>query len=272
LFRADFVTAEINSMMEGGLGLMLLLHGLYRFFPNLHQISNLRKPLFIKVASRLLQYAAIAYRSFSLRLVSFPLLAYLRLRLRLSPSHYPILHSSPYNFEAVYALVSSRILFRRFPSEILLVGQAEKLDAIRVLIHYEEYRRYLGIQDFCGYVRVEKIGAADDELSILDALRAECVRTQPKLILLGIGSAKFYVLPRIRAFSDAVVIDVGAGIDALAGVISQDRPYFADWINFTSEEIDYDAMNLMDEANPNRKNKKYQKVALEKTARDFLSS
>jgi len=149
-----------------------------------------------------------------------------------------------------------------FPSEILLVGQTQKLVAIQELVKHKQYRQYLGINNFCGYVGVEKIGAADDEEVILKDLQAECKKTNPKLILIGIGSAKLYVLPRIRSFSDATVIDIGAGIDALAGVISQDRPYFADWINFKSSSIQYSAMDLMDASNPARDAEKYRKVQL----------
>jgi hypothetical protein len=72
------------------------------------------------------------------------------------------------------------------------------------------------------------------------------------------------LIPRIRYFSDAVVIDIGAGIDALAGVISQDRPYFADWINFKSNNIDYTSMDIMDLKNPERDSGKYKKVLLDK--------
>jgi hypothetical protein len=144
-----------------------------------------------------------------------------------------------------------------------LVGQNEKMEAIKILMQYKRYREYLGIESFCGYVGVEKIGAADNEESIVSAVRDECKKTCPKLILLGIGSAKLYVLPRIRFFSDAIVIDVGAGIDALAGVISQDRPYFADWINFKSKRINYNSMNMMDEGNPLKDSDKYQQILLD---------
>lgn len=268
LFRADVVTAEIGTMMEGGLRLMLLLEWLYRWMPDLHRSTWWRPSLFLKVVNRLLQVFAKAFRSYALRLLTFPLLAYLRHRLRLTPAQYPILRPLPYTIEAVYALVASRILFRLFPSEILLVGQKQKLDAIQELVKYEAYRRYLGIEGFCGYVGVEKIGAADNEETILTALRVECERSQPKLILLGIGSAKLYVLPRIRSFSDAVVVDVGAGIDALAGVISHDRPYFADWVNFKSDAIDYASMDMMDATNPRRDADKYRKVVLAAADRD----
>ena len=150
-----------------------------------------------------------------------------------------------------------------FPEDIFLVGQQQKIDAIKVLAEYEKYRHYLGIHRFCGYVGVPAIGAADDEDTILQTIRDECNRVQPKVILLGIGSSKLYVLPRIQEFSDAVVIDVGAGIDALAGVISQDRPYFADWVNFKSSRVNYASMNMMDAHNPKRDSEKYKKVVLD---------
>lgn len=260
LFRADYVTAEISSMMDGGLRLMLFLEGVYRVFPNFHSTALWRNPLFLSVINRFLQMVAKAFRWLTVRLLMFPFLAHLRYRLRLMPAQFPILRPLPFSFEAVYSLVASRIIFRMFPSEILLVGQTQKLAAIKELVKYEPYRQYLGIDNFCGYVGVEKIGAADNEESILQALQVECKKSNPKLILIGIGSAKLYVLPRIRNFSDAVVIDIGAGMDALAGVISQDRPYFADWINFVSDSIEYGEMDLMDANNPDRDDPKYRKV------------
>ena len=52
-------------------------------------------------------------------------------------------------------------------------------------------------------------------------------------ILIGIGSLKITLLPLLKDI-DKIFIDVGAGIDALAGVISNDRPFLKDGliINF----------------------------------------
>jgi UDP-N-acetyl-D-mannosaminuronic acid transferase (WecB/TagA/CpsF family) len=147
-------------------------------------------------------------------------------------------------------------------NEILLVGQEEKINAIKLLLNHQKYRDYLGISGFSGFVGIPKIGAADYEDQILKDIEEAEKLSSPKVILVGMGSAKLYVIPRIRFFSDAVVIDVGAGIDALAGVISQNRPYFADWINFKSNNIDYLNMDLMDLKNPERESDKYNKVIL----------
>ena len=150
-----------------------------------------------------------------------------------------------------------------FVSDILIVGQQEKVAAINILSGYKQYRDYLGIESFCGYVGVPKIGAADNESLIISNIKDECKQKNPKVILLGIGSSKLYVLPRIQEFSNAIVIDIGAGIDALAGVVSQGRPYFSDWVNYKSNKIDYDSMNMMDHNNPNMDNDKFIKIWLD---------
>ena len=75
--------------------------------------------------------------------------------------------------------------------------------------------------------------------------------------------AKLYIIPRIKEFTNAIVIDVGVGVDALAGVVSQDRPFFSDWINFKSNKINYSDMDLMsDKNNPERDSNKYKKILL----------
>ena len=40
----------------------------------------------------------------------------------------------------------------------------------------------------------------------------------------------------IRDSTDAVFLDVGASIDALAGIIDIDRPYAGDWTNYQIDE------------------------------------
>jgi hypothetical protein len=263
LFQVDFIAAEIGSMMEGGLRLMLVIQFLSKFL-RLVGLSRFPVSFDFRSSSRLVSSVVVIpaklFKSYLVRLMFYPVLALARHRLRLSSPQFPIIRPFPYSFETVYALVASRLLFKMFPSEILLVGQAEKLAAVEKLVENESYRKYLGIEKFCGYVGVEKVGAADDESLILDAIQLACESSNPKIILLGIGSAKLYVLPRIRHFSNAVVIDVGAGIDALAGVISHDRPYFADWVNFRSRDIDYNSMDLMDLENPNRGASKYRTI------------
>jgi hypothetical protein len=45
---------------------------------------------------------------------------------------------------------------------------------------------------------------------------------------------------------NAVFIDVGCGISALAGLVSNTRPYFDDWINFRLKDFDYSSVDVVD--------------------------
>ena len=53
-----------------------------------------------------------------------------------------------------------------------------------------------------------------------------------KLFLLGVGHVKSGLLSELKKIKNAVFLDIGVGIDALAGVINIKRPYFGLWNNF----------------------------------------
>ena len=42
----------------------------------------------------------------------------------------------------------------------------------------------------------------------------------------------------LKKYTDAVFLDVGSSIDALAGIIDVNRPYFGDWTNYQIDEED----------------------------------
>ena len=42
---------------------------------------------------------------------------------------------------------------------------------------------------------------------------------------------------RLKKYGDAVLLDVGASIDALAGIIDVDRPYAGDWTNYQIDDV-----------------------------------
>ena len=263
IFTVDYVVTEISSMARGGLYISMLLEIFYKFFPNYHQSKISREWKYNRWYYHIIRKSSEWMNIKALRFLLWPLLAFLRYRLKANKVSLPIINAFPYSLEVVYALVSSGLIFKMFPTEIMLVGQLEKLEAIKHLMKHEVYRSYLGVESFCSYVGVKAIGAADNEYEILKSIEKECQIYQPKIILIGIGSAKLNVLPKIKEFSNAVVVDVGAGIDAIAGTISQDRPYFAEWINFRSKDIKYDSMDFMDQNNPNRNSKKYKTFQLD---------
>jgi 2-polyprenyl-3-methyl-5-hydroxy-6-metoxy-1,4-benzoquinol methylase len=264
IYTADIVTTEINYFTNGSLYVSLLLEILYKIFPNFHKSKFQKNWKYNRLFFCVFKFSSKVFSFYLARLIFSPIFYILKKKLNVD-YNFPIFANYPkLNTETVYALVANRLIFKMFPeNEILLVGQEEKINAIKKLLNHKQYRNYLGISSFSGFVGIPKIGAADHEEQILQDIKKAVTLYNPKIILIGAGSSKLYLIPRIRFFSEAVVIDIGAGIDALAGVISQHRPYFANWINFKSNNIDYASMDIMDLKNPERDSGKYKKVLLD---------
>jgi 2-polyprenyl-3-methyl-5-hydroxy-6-metoxy-1,4-benzoquinol methylase len=264
IYRADLVTTEINYFTNGSLYVSLLLEIFYKIFPNFHKSKFQKNWKFNRFFFYIFKFSSEVFSFYLARLIFSPIFYVLKKKLNLNGNFPLIAKYQKINAESVYAIVANRLIFRMFPkNEILLVGQEEKINAVKKLLDHKHYRDYLGISSFSGFVGITKIGAADQENQILKDIRKAVDLYNPKIILVGAGSSKLYLIPKIRYFSDAVAIDIGAGIDALAGVISQDRPYFADWINFKSNLIDYAGMDIMDLKNPERDSDKYKRVLLD---------
>ena len=49
---------------------------------------------------------------------------------------------------------------------------------------------------------------------------------------MGIGHVKSALTHRLTKYANAIFLDVGSSIDALAGIIDIRRPYFGDWTNY----------------------------------------
>ena len=160
--------------------------------------------------------------------------------------------------EGIYALVSSRWIFKNYPKNIAVVGNVEKIHLIKKLSKNQDYLDYLGIEKFVDFIEVPQKGAASD-LNLSHKLKKRIAESNADIFLLGIGSMKIYLLPLLQDINK-VFIDVGCGIDALAGVVSQDRPYFSRWINYQFENKSFDNIDLMDQNNPMRFAKKYSTV------------
>ena len=57
-----------------------------------------------------------------------------------------------------------------------------------------------------------------------------------KIFLMGMGHVKSGLIHRLKKYTDAVFLDVGSSIDAIAGVIDVDRPFFGDWTNYQIDD------------------------------------
>jgi hypothetical protein len=147
---------------------------------------------------------------------------------------------------AIYALVANRDIFRLVNCRrVGVIGPGPKLDIIERLLRYREYRDYLEFAGFDSYVRIPQRGAANDPEKVLQSI-IEHERASPcDVYLVGMGIAKLRILSRIRDTLDAVVIDIGSGLDAIAGIIPKDRPYFGAWVNYKIAGYDYGNVDVL---------------------------
>ena len=65
------------------------------------------------------------------------------------------------------------------------------------------------------------------------------------IFLLGIGHSKSAILHRFKKYTNAVFMDVGAGIDNIAGCINIRRPYAGDWTNYRIKDYDYSNIDYL---------------------------
>jgi hypothetical protein len=61
-----------------------------------------------------------------------------------------------------------------------------------------------------------------------------------------IGISKMAIAWQFKNYKDAVFIDIGCGMSALAGTCGIDRPYFGGWINYRLKNYDYSSVDQMD--------------------------
>ena len=65
------------------------------------------------------------------------------------------------------------------------------------------------------------------------------------IFLLGIGHSKSAILHRFKNHTDSIFMDVGGGIDMIAGSIPIRRPYAGDWVNYRIKDYDYSNIDYL---------------------------
>lgn len=147
--------------------------------------------------------------------------------------------------EFSYGLISNRWLLKQFEGKIGLIGAEPKLRIIESLMLNSEYQDYLGLDKFEDYIYVPQKFACDDLQETCKSVGSQLKNAKSRIFLLGVGHVKSGLLCELPKYHRAVYLDVGSGIDALAGIVDPKRPYFQDWKNFTFknsklyDEIDY---------------------------------
>jgi len=150
-----------------------------------------------------------------------------------------------YPAEYGYGLVANKWFFKEFSGKIGLIGASEKLYLIEELMKYDEYKEYLGLDNFNDYIHFPQKYACDDIDMVEEFVGSQLKESTSDIFLLGIGHSKSAILHRFKKYADAIFMDVGAGIDNIAGCINIGRPYAGDWTNYRIKDYDYSNIDYL---------------------------
>ena len=142
-----------------------------------------------------------------------------------------------YPAEFGYGLVANKWLLKTFAGQIGLIGAGSKLNIIKNLMEAPQYQEYLGLEKFEDYISLPQKFACDDLEATEKMVASQLMKSTSKIFLMGMGHVKSGLIHRLKKYRNAVFLDVGASIDALAGIIDVDRPYAGDWTNYQIDDV-----------------------------------
>ena len=150
-----------------------------------------------------------------------------------------------YPAEYSYGLVGNKWFFETFKGKIGLIGASEKLYLIEELMQHDEYKEYLGLDNFNDYIHFPQKYACDDIDLVEEFVGSQLKESNSDIFLVGVGHSKSAILHRFKKYTNAVFMDVGAGIDMIAGCININRPYAGDWTNYRLNKHDYSKIDYL---------------------------
>ena len=142
-----------------------------------------------------------------------------------------------YPAEFGYGLVANKWLLKTFAGQIGLIGAGLKLNIIKNLMEAPQYQEYLGLEKFEDYISLPQKFACDYLDSTDEMVASQLMKSTSKIFLMGMGHVKSGLIHRLSKYRNAVFLDVGASIDALAGIIDVDRPFAGDWTNYQIDDV-----------------------------------
>lgn len=145
-----------------------------------------------------------------------------------------------------YGLIANRWIFEQFGGSIGIIGASEKIELIRELLTDSIYQEYLGMEKFTDYISIPQKFACDDLQQLEKSLESQLYNSTAKIFIFGIGHVKSGIAHKLTKIKSAIYLDVGSGVDAIAGVIDAKRPYFGDWVNHRiPRSFDYTKLDLL---------------------------
>jgi hypothetical protein len=134
--------------------------------------------------------------------------------------------------EIIYGLIANKWLFENANCKIGLIGAKPKIKIIQNLMRHDQYIDYLKLDSSNDYLYIDQTFACDNLNRTKKKLFNQVEKSDSDLYLLGIGHVKSGLLHELKSIKPAIYLDIGVGIDALAGLVNIYRPYFGKWKNF----------------------------------------
>tara|TARA_Y100000593_G_scaffold91400_1_gene180058 strand:+ start:1625 stop:2476 length:852 start_codon:yes stop_codon:yes gene_type:complete len=150
-----------------------------------------------------------------------------------------------YPAEYGYGLIANKWFFEQFRGRIGLLGASEKLYLIEELMTRDEYKEYLGLDNFNDYIHFPQKYACDDINKVEEFVGSQLKESNSDIFLVGIGHSKSGILHKFKEYTNSIFLDVGAGIDMISGCINNGRPYAGDWINYRLQDYDYSDIDYL---------------------------
>jgi hypothetical protein len=137
-----------------------------------------------------------------------------------------------YPAEYIYASVANRWFFSNLGEDLAVIGGNQKIGLIEELQKFKKYRDYLGLSKPFKTIKIPEKFACDNIEQTIEVTLKQVEASGARVFFLGVGHAKSALLPALSTSYPGVFIDIGSGIDALAGVVDIYRPYFGSWVNY----------------------------------------
>ena len=149
--------------------------------------------------------------------------------------------------EFLYGLTMNKWFLKTFKGKIGLIGAKNKLDIIKDLMKHPQYREYLGLDCFNDYIEIPQQFACDNLDNTVQMVKEQLEKANNEtfIFLYGVGHVKSGLIHHLPKFKNAIYLDVGAGIDAIAGIIDPERPYAYEWNNHRMKNYDYSGIDLL---------------------------
>lgn len=158
--------------------------------------------------------------------------------------------------DIIYGLLANKWILSTFKNKIALIGGNEKLNVIKELMKYQEYKDYVCNDYFVDYISVPERFSCDNTDTLINELGEKIKNSNAEVFLYGIGISKMAMAYKFKNYKNAIFIDIGCGMSGLAGTVETDRPYFGSWINYRIKGYNYSKIDPTN-FNSNRDNVKF---------------